>query len=140
MSREVCGYCGLEVPCGCKGSAGIVSQDSDLDRLRKENFALAAGQCIVPDGGLSSDDGGIPYCAMKRQVDSLRDELRRATRANETLREIRDVFNEEDRRLRKENAALREALEIIAGERQCIDNLMSNSDVARAALQGAKDD
>lgn len=36
--------------------------------------------------------------------------------------------------LRQENARLREALEIIAGKRQCIDNLMSNVDVARAAL------
>jgi hypothetical protein len=31
-------------------------------------------------------------------------------------------------------ARLREALEIIAGQRQCLDNLMSNQDVARAAL------
>lgn len=28
-----------------------------------------------------------------------------------------------------------EALRIIAGQQQCIDNLMSNADVARAALQ-----
>lgn len=30
---------------------------------------------------------------------------------------------------------LRTALRIIAGEEQCIDNLMSNADVARAALK-----
>ena len=29
----------------------------------------------------------------------------------------------------------REALEIIAGRRQCVDNLLSNSDVARLALE-----
>jgi len=29
---------------------------------------------------------------------------------------------------------LREALEIIAGQRQCVDNLMGNADIARAAL------
>jgi len=33
-----------------------------------------------------------------------------------------------------EIARLRMALRIIAGEQQCIDNLMSNGDVARAAL------
>lgn len=40
------------------------------------------------------------------------------------------------RALAAERDALREALEIIAGKRQCIDNLMSNVDVARAALKG----
>ncbi len=33
-----------------------------------------------------------------------------------------------------ERAVLVEALEIIAGERQCLDNLMGNRDVAHAAL------
>jgi hypothetical protein len=33
-------------------------------------------------------------------------------------------------------ARWREALEIIAGERQCIDNLLGNKDVARIALHG----
>jgi len=31
-------------------------------------------------------------------------------------------------------ASLREALEIIAGDRQCVDNLMSDKDIARQAL------
>lgn len=35
---------------------------------------------------------------------------------------------------------LRGALKIIAGERQCLDNLMSNADVARAALNGGRPD
>lgn len=38
--------------------------------------------------------------------------------------------------LEAERDGLREALEIIAGERQCLDNLMSNVEVARAALSG----
>ena len=38
------------------------------------------------------------------------------------------------RKLRAENARMREALEIIAGMRQCADNLMSSGDVARWAL------
>jgi len=33
---------------------------------------------------------------------------------------------------------LREALKIIAGRQQCLDNLMSNVDVACAALDGGK--
>ncbi len=40
-------------------------------------------------------------------------------------------------RLRARVAELEIALEIIAGKRQCIDNLMSNQDVALAALKGA---
>jgi len=37
-------------------------------------------------------------------------------------------------RLRVERARLRLALRIIAGYEQCLDNLMSNGDLARAAL------
>lgn len=36
--------------------------------------------------------------------------------------------------LEAQNGTLREALEIIAGRRQCLDNLMGNRDVAEAAL------
>lgn len=36
--------------------------------------------------------------------------------------------------LAAENVVFRQALEIIAGDSQCIDNLMSHGDVARAAL------
>ena len=34
--------------------------------------------------------------------------------------------------------AMREALQVIAGERQCLDNLLGNADVAREALRLAK--
>jgi hypothetical protein len=37
--------------------------------------------------------------------------------------------------LEAENQRLREALSIIAGERQCVDNLMSNVEIAKWALQ-----
>lgn len=38
--------------------------------------------------------------------------------------------------LRARVAVMQEALEIIAGKRQCLDNLMGNKDVALAALKG----
>jgi len=37
--------------------------------------------------------------------------------------------------LRQQNAKLVEALEIIAGRKQCVDNLMSNQEIAAAALK-----
>ena len=46
----------------------------------------------------------------------------------------RDWHSDELRTLEAENARLREALEIIAGKRQCIDNLMGNIEIAEAAL------
>lgn len=42
--------------------------------------------------------------------------------------------------LEAEVLRLRQALKIIAGYSQCIDNLMSNVDVAREALEGKKND
>ena len=42
--------------------------------------------------------------------------------------------------LRRRNAVLVEGLEIIAGRRQCLDNLMSNVEVARAALSASMED
>ena len=40
--------------------------------------------------------------------------------------------------LEAENQRLREALEIISGKRQCIDNMMGNVEVAEAALLGGE--
>lgn len=34
------------------------------ERLKAENFALSAGQCVVP-GGLCGDEGGNQYCSLK---------------------------------------------------------------------------
>jgi len=37
--------------------------------------------------------------------------------------------------LKAENARLREALKIIAGNKQCIDNLKGDADIAKQALE-----
>ena len=55
---------------------------------------------------------------------------------------IGPVFEEAATALEAKDAEierLRGALEIIAGERQCVDNLMSHADVARAALNGGRE-
>ena len=38
-----------------------------VEQLLEENFALAAGQCIVK-GGLCSDDHGNQYCSLERRA------------------------------------------------------------------------
>lgn len=50
--------------------------------------------------------------------------------ARNDLPALLDALDAADARERR----LREALEIIAGQRQCVDNLMGNADIARAAL------
>ena len=40
--------------------------------------------------------------------------------------------------LEAENERLREALEIIAGERQCVDNLLGDKDIAELALHDTR--
>jgi len=75
---------------------------------------------------------------MNDEIERLRTErdveVERWKAALETCRELRKYDATEIERLRKENAVMRQALEIIAGRRQCIDNLMGNVDVACAAL------
>lgn len=54
-----------------------------------------------------------------------------------TYRNLIVALEAYERDLTKRDEALRlarEALEIIAGKRQCLDNLMGNADVAHAAL------
>jgi uncharacterized protein YukE len=48
-------------------------------------------------------------------------------------------FEADRDRLAAKVERMRDALEIIAGQRQCIDNLMGNDDIARAALAGDTD-
>ena len=43
------------------------------------------------------------------------------------------------RSLEQRLGAVTEALEIIAGERQCIDNLMGNADIARETIAAIKE-
>lgn len=49
---------------------------SDLAAAREEAFTLAAGQCIVANGGLMGDDHGHLFCDMQRQRDELRGRVR----------------------------------------------------------------
>ena len=57
--------------------------------------------------------------------------------AKDTAATLRALAAERDH-LAAKVERMREALEIIAGQRQCIDNLMGNDDIARAALAGDK--
>ena len=42
-----------------------------IEELEAENFALAAQQCLFSDGsGLSGDEWGHQYCAMKRRAEA----------------------------------------------------------------------
>ena len=45
----------------------------------------------------------------------------------------------EQKTAKLKQAALLEALKMIAGTAQCIDNLMSDKDIARAAIKAAED-
>lgn len=44
--------------------AAMEAMQQENRRLKAENFALAAGQCIVP-GGLRGDESGNQYCSLK---------------------------------------------------------------------------
>lgn len=50
-----------------------------------------------------------------------------------------DVLRQRIERLHAQRQALLEALQIIAGQKQCVDNLMSDKDIARAAIKAAEE-
>jgi sulfate adenylyltransferase subunit 1 (EFTu-like GTPase family) len=74
---------------------------------------------------------GATIAAFKAEVEMWRDEAQLQTANTKYWRERAEAAEAEIERLRK-------ALNIIAGNEQCADNLMSNSDVARAALKGGE--
>ena len=63
-------------------------------------------------------------------VERLEEQANTAFTFNITRRDVAEAAAEIKR--------LREALELIAGDRPCLDNLMGNVDVARAALAKLK--
>jgi chromosome segregation ATPase len=76
---------------------------------------------------------GHPCYELTQALAAERDALKRLNAEYED--HIGSVEAERDH-LAADAAKMREALEIIAGQRQCIDNLMGNDDIARAALAG----
>jgi len=55
----------------CAGlEVGRASRDAEVSALKAECFTLAAGHCII-DGlhGLTADEGGTPYCGMKKEME-----------------------------------------------------------------------
>lgn len=48
--------------------ATVAALQARIKDLEAENFALAAGQCIV-HGGLCGDEGGSQYCSLRHDAD-----------------------------------------------------------------------
>ena len=76
-----------------------------------------ARQTLVPKMVETAEGGYVSYF----NYDALAQEVARLTKELEQVKEERDF--------------LRGALEMIAGLRQCVDNLMSDKDIAREALE-----
>lgn len=79
------------------------------------------------------------------EIESLRSQLAEVTRERDAVKCLMDCYNlggwtdsigvaEQLLATQAHAARLENALEIIAGRRQCIDNLLSNVDIANAAL------
>lgn len=94
-----------------------------IEKLANENLVLDA------DGY----DGlvGIP-CS---DVLALCADIRQMKTTIEELDDHSSKLDEENEKLNARLGRMREGLEIISGKRQCLDNLMGNVDIARAALK-----
>ena len=74
-------------------------------------------------------------CELNREIERLRASIDTLIRERDAERR---AYNGAITGHLAENEQLRVALEIIAGRRQCLDNLMGNVDVACAALDGKR--
>lgn len=70
------------------------------------------------------------------EAPALLDELDKLRAENERLREAINAKELLELEACQDADELRAALRIIAGEQQCIDHLLSNVEIARAALEG----
>ena len=76
---------------------------AEVEELRAENFALAAGQCV----NATADEGGRPYC---KELAALRAEVARLKTVPMKYRRME--FNAQ---LQQENAELRAAIDAMRG-------------------------
>ena len=96
-----------------------------IEELEAENFALAAQQCLFSDGsGLSGDEWGHQYCAMKRRAEAAEAKLATAVEA------LEDMANQK-RTDELETEYDVECADFEGGYDACID-------VARAAIRALK--
>ena len=108
----------------------IAEQAAEIDRLRAENFSLAAWQCEFTDGktGLVAHEHGGTYCAMAKENERLRAVF-------SDFLGILDDRNEQLYNLRIEIERLRSVLHDINMTTRCDKTAVK----ARSALKPAKD-
>jgi hypothetical protein len=101
--------------------------EAERDALLEEASALAAGQCLFPDGtGLTGDEYGNQICAMKARA-AAEDEKHEALNQLDSERHSVAVLEKRVAELRAENARLVEALHNAEVER---DHQRRNKDQA----------
>ena len=84
------------------------------------------GKCL-----LNNLDGNPPFCAICH-INELTSEIERE-------RELTSEFTIALIKAEKKAKAFREALEMIVGIRPCVNNLMSNAEIANEVLQQKKE-
>jgi len=91
------------------------------DRLAQSEAdasSLAAGQCIVTNGGLMGDDHGHLYCDMQRQRDELRGRIRVMadimSSALDVMKTVEGDGSEEDEALMNIRAKMASAIDYVA--------------------------
>lgn len=63
---------GIEDLCKAAAESAWHARDAEVEELKAECFALAAGACCLPNDGLSADDGGVIFCKQECTVEALR--------------------------------------------------------------------
>jgi chromosome segregation ATPase len=137
----------LELPIVRAARIEIVTRE-EYDRLRAE-LAVLPRRLQEENDRLSAENEELRsehvFARLESEIARLRAELAEAEREiaskSEQIGKLYRVCNEKaDLSVRLERAetdlaAAREVIEIIAGKRQCVDNLMSNAEIARAFLE-----
>lgn len=76
-------------------AAGDGTLHGAIDYWQQQAFTMAAGQCIVTNGGLMDDDHGHQYCDMERQRDEWKRKAEEAARDAARYRYLRSRDKDE---------------------------------------------
>lgn len=117
----------------------VQSLQSDVKKLELERntFRDLKNQLVLELNEFTRRNGDL--LSLCKELEGEQVKRHEAENLLDTLRKANAAWRADVESLTASNMSLIYALEVIAGDRQCADNLMSDKEIARVALSRAKE-